>query len=320
MTYAFSILGAGVGSLTAALVERLCEDTPAPSSVALAAYEIEPVLTMYLQDTLHGAKLQCETAQIRSAIEIHKEDFILTSSPEQQADIFSTRKCGHGEFTHVIMNPPYKKINSSSAHRYALRKAGIETSNLYTAFMALAAQQLCDDGEMVAIVPRSFCNGPYFKAFRNYFFSAMTLRHIHVFEKRNSAFKSDEVLQENIILHAIKGQKTCKVMVTMSSGSHFEVDRSSHTCTGENMTQHVVEHSAVIQPNDPDCFVHIIASDFEQGIADHMAHFRTPLADLGLSVSTGPVVDFRLKDDLRFEAKSGDCAAVVCRSFSKPET
>ena len=296
--------GAGVGSLTAALVERLCEDIPTPSSVAFFAYEIEPILTMYLQDTLHGAKLQCEAAQIRSIMEIHKEDFILTSSPASQADIFSAPHHGCGEFTHVIMNPPYKKINSSSAHRHALRKAGIETSNLYTAFMALAAQQLCEGGEMVAIVPRSFCNGPYFKAFRNYFFSAMTLCHIHVFEKRNCAFKNDEVLQENIILHAIKGQKPSKVMITTSSGSHFEVDRSSHTCTGENMTQHAVEHGAVIQPSDPDCFVHIIANDFEQGIADHMAHFRTPLANLGLSVSTGPVVDFRLKDDLRFEATS----------------
>ena len=37
--------------------------------------------------------------------------------------------------------------------------------------------------KMVAIIPRSFCNGPYFKPFREQFFSMMSLRHIHVFEK-----------------------------------------------------------------------------------------------------------------------------------------
>ena len=71
--------------------------------------------------------------------------------------------------------------------------------------MFLAAQMLQHGGEMVVIVPRSFCNGPYFKPFREQFFGMMALRHIHIFEKRNSAFKSDDVSQENIILHAVKG-------------------------------------------------------------------------------------------------------------------
>ena len=63
---------------------------------------------------------------------------------------------------------------------------------------------------MVAIVPRSFCNGPYFKPFREQFFSLMNLRHVHVFEKRDSAFEDDEVLQENIIIHAVKESQARK--------------------------------------------------------------------------------------------------------------
>ena len=62
-------------------------------------------------------------------------------------------------------------------------RRGIETSNLYTGFMFLAARHLRCGGEMVAIVPRSFCNGPYFKPFRERFFSMMHLQHIHVFEQ-----------------------------------------------------------------------------------------------------------------------------------------
>jgi len=35
-----------------------------------------------------------------------------------------------------------------------------ETSNLYTAFLAIAIKLLEPGGELVAITPRSFCNGP----------------------------------------------------------------------------------------------------------------------------------------------------------------
>ncbi len=67
------------------------------------------------------------------------------------------------------------------------------------------------------------------------------------------------------------------------------------------MTQRVVSYAAVVNPNDPDMFVHIAANDLEQDIVDRMASFTTTLVDLGLELSTGPVVDFRLKEDLRAE-------------------
>jgi len=151
--------GAGVGSLTAAFVERIGREHSKPHSVALSAYEIEPVLTTYLRNTLNEATTQCRRAQITASNELHEEDFILSHTSGVQPDIFNQAR-EDGGFTHVLMNPPYKKINSASAHRMALRKAGIETSNLYTAFMFLAAQRLRPGGEMVAIIPRSFCNGP----------------------------------------------------------------------------------------------------------------------------------------------------------------
>ncbi len=307
--------GAGVGSLTAALVERLCEAATKPHSVELVAYEIEPLLVEYLQNTLAESQVQCQSARIESKSTIREDDFIL-SHPANQADIFgSTTPSADNGFTHTIMNPPYKKINSSSDHRLALRKAGIETSNLYTAFMYLSAKRLINGGEMVAIVPRSFCNGPYFKPFREQFFSMMTLRHIHVFEKRNCAFKGDEVLQENIILHAVKGAKPSQIVITTSRGGQFEYDHNTHSCVGEDMTQRSVDYSSVIREDDPDRFVHIATNELEQGIVDRMAHFRTTLSNLEVEVSTGPVVDFRLKDDLRAEPENGSVPLLYAAHF-----
>src|SRR5439155_3433594 len=71
-------------------------------------------------------------------------------------------------FTHAILNPPYKKINSDSIHRALLRTAGLETVNLYTAFLGLAIELMSEGGEIVAIIPRSFCNGLYYKPFREW--------------------------------------------------------------------------------------------------------------------------------------------------------
>src|SRR2546430_11313063 len=62
---------------------------------------------------------------------------------------------------------PYTTLfRSNSTERKLLQRIGVETSNLYTAFLAIATQLLATGGELVAITPRSFCNGPYLKNFR----------------------------------------------------------------------------------------------------------------------------------------------------------
>ena len=291
--------GAGVGSLTAALVERCASGASKPRSISLTCYEIEPLLIDYLSSALKELERWSETAGVVAAGRIRPDDFILSHAVDPQANLFAEGQRAPQRFTHVIMNPPYKKIRSDSAHRTALRRAGLETSNLYTGFMFLAAAQICDGGEMAAIIPRSFCNGPYFKPFRDRFFAMMTLRQIHVFEKRNAAFQGDEVLQENIIVHAVKGAKRSTIKITTSSGGNFEIDPISRKCAAADMTQRIVDYASVISPQNPGRFVHIAADDLAQGVGDRMSHFTAALADLGLDVSTGPVVDFRLRNDLR---------------------
>ena len=181
--------------------------------------------------------------------------------------------------------------------------------------MFLAALRLRPEGEMVAIVPRSFCNGPYFKPFRTQFFSMMGLRHVHLFENRKSAFRGDDVLQENIILHAVKGAPPPKVTITTSPSANFEWGKESGECVGPTMTQRAVDYASVIRPNDPDRFVCLAANEIEQKIADRMAHFTTTLRELGLEVSTGPVVDFRLRSELHVQPKKGTAPLLYSAHF-----
>ena len=281
--------GAGVGALTAAFAERLC-DAGKTSSVDFVAYEIDPVLNAHLERILERVADRCRGNGIRATQSICNQDFVLT--PPDLPDLFRQHEAKR--FTHVIMNPPYRKIAGTSTHRVALRRAGIETSNLYTGFMYLAAQSLEIGGEMVAIVPRSFCNGPYFRPFRERFFAMMALRHIHVFEARDRAFQDDDVLQENIIVHAVRGVPAKHVRITASSDSTFD-----------DLTERLVPHDRLIRPGDPERFVHIAANEIERCIADRLSAFSSTLTELGIQVSTGPVVDFRLRHYLRPHPVSG---------------
>jgi len=296
--------GAGVGSLTAALAERICAERTGPRSVEFVCYEIDAVLSSYLADTLRQVERRCRREQVGVTSRLLEEDFILEHGVARQPGLFDGAGNDSG-FTHAILNPPYRKIKTGSTHREALRSAGLETSNLYTGFMFVAARHLREGGEMVAIIPRSFCNGPYFKPFRRQFFAMMRLRHIHLFDRRDHAFRDDDVLQENIIVHAVKGGPAQDVTITTSSGSALEIDPARSMRAAEDLTQRTIPLSSVIREDDPDRFVHIAADGIEQRIMDRMAHFTATLGDIGVEVSTGPVVDFRLKDDLRAEPEDG---------------
>jgi len=214
---------------------------------------------------------------------IHEEDFIHAAVESLSGTLFSRPL---ERYTHAILNPPYKKINSQSAHRLALRRVGIETVNLYSAFVALAVAEATPGGQIVAIIPRSFCNGPYYRPFRDFILERGAIRHLHLFESRNKAFKDDEVLQENLIIRLERGGQQGPVTVSNSTDDRFS-----------DLTTHEYPFDRIVFPDDPERFIHVPTSPGQNAIELSSA-IRYTLADLGVKVSTGPVVDFRLKAHL----------------------
>ena len=271
--------GAGIGSLTIAASKVL-------ELSQVEAWEVDPVMQSYLQSNLEGLAVPYQ---------IHKEDFIHDSVDRIQ---FETGK----KFTHAILNPPYKKINSSSDHRQALRKVGIETVNLYTAFLALAILQMEDEGEIVVIIPRSFCNGPYYRPFRELMLAKCSIDHIHIFDSRSKAFQDDEVLQENIILKLTRGKPQGQVALSFSDDSTFV-----------GFLKRDVDFSRIVKPNDKELFIHIPTEEeqFSTGLFSH------DLNELRLEVCTGPVVDFRLKQWWSQNPQPGTVPLLYPHHFSK---
>jgi len=195
----------------------------------------------------------------------------------------------------VIMNPPYKKINAKSETRKLLDAFEMEVTNLYAAFVWLAAKLLEPKGELVAITPRSFCNGPYFRRFRLALLRMTALQRIHVFASRKKIFGDDNVLQENVIFYAVRTQHKPKSVIISSSES---VDFS-------NLSIRYVPYEHVVLPQDKDSFIHLLLNDEDDEAIKLIRRFGTSLGDLGLEVSTGRVVDFRAKEYLRHKPGKG---------------
>jgi adenine-specific DNA-methyltransferase len=268
--------GAGQGALTTAFIERAQE----AARITATAFEFDDQILSDLR-----ANLSALRQRANAECELIEGDFI-----EEAANCICL---GKGErYTHAILNPPYKKIGNDSRHRALLRAAGLETVNLYTGFVGLALELLEPGGELVAIIPRSFCNGPYYQPFRRFILRRAAIRHIHLFDARNKAFKDDGVLQENIIIKLVRGAEQGAVTVSTSTDDSFaDYADKRH------------DYARIVFPDDADGFIHIPTGDDEQVL--ERASFGHNLADLGLTVSTGPVVDFRLKEDLRADPETG---------------
>ncbi|NET02091.1 MAG: N-6 DNA methylase [Sphaerospermopsis sp. SIO1G1] len=278
--------GAGVGILTAAFVERLLSNPNQIQSCLLTAYEIESTFVSSLEKCLQECCKSLQQFGIQADYCLHNSNFI-NSIQENNLPLFSHK---HQNFTHAVLNPPYKKINSKSIERKILSQIGIETVNLYSAFVWLTMLQLAENGEIVAITPRSFCNGAYFRPFRQAFLQKMALQKIHLFDSRYLVFAEDSIIQENIIFHAInKNNKDNYMQISINSGT--ELDQVSEI--------RIIPYSQVINKNDPDKFIHITTNSLVDTIRLQMDKFTSTLEELGLEISTGPVVDFRLKSALR---------------------
>jgi adenine-specific DNA-methyltransferase len=283
--------GAGIGSLSGAFLDRFASRDSGLQSIQVAAYEIDAGLRSYLVRTLADHQ-----REITLDCSVFSGDFV-----EEAARLILE---GKPRFSHAILNPPYKKINSASRHRLLLRQVGIETVNLYSAFVALTIKLMQPGGEIVAIIPRSFCNGPYYRPFRELLLAGTAIKRMHLFGARDRAFKDDDVLQENIIIMLERGGKQSSVTISTSTDDLFT-----------DTTTHAYPFDQIVIPGDPEHFIHVPTSP-EHSQLEISPAIRRFLVETGLEVSTGPVVDFRLKEYLRPMPEQGTVPLLYPAHFS----
>jgi hypothetical protein len=128
--------------------------------------------------------------------------------------ILTTGKPQGGEkVSMLITNPPYKKLASTSELSLLLKEYGIHAPNHYAAFIALSVLWLEEEGDLLAILPRSFFNGSYFKKFRQWLGERVSIEHIVAYGSRSN-FGHKNVLQENICLYLKKSSQRDTIRVS----------------------------------------------------------------------------------------------------------
>lgn len=269
--------GSGFGILSIYLVSKLLENKTI-KSISLTLYEIDNIIVKYLESNMKKLKNISKEMGIEFNFEIKNEDFIYSA-------VESIKNKKNKKYNYVITNPPYKKMNNSSTHKIRLKSINIDVSNYYAAFILLSCIMLKKNGEIVAITPRSFCNGTYFYNFRKDLLSNMYFKDIHIFDSRKAVFNTESILQEVIIYHCKKNKikKKQDVNIYYSNNSEFK-----------DLDKQIIKHRDLVYGDD--LIIRLPEQNEGKIIIEKMMSMKYSFNELNIDVSTGPIVDFRELD------------------------
>ena len=281
---------AGAGILCCAAVEALVSRWPTPSAIELVAYEFDGDLTASLRAVLDHLSDWCRGRyQVTVALHIEATDFIMANADALRPYGLFPALSEAGSFDVVIANPPYFKIGKHDPRAAAVSEVVHGQPNIYALFMALGAALLRQRGSFVFITPRSFASGPYFRRFRTVFFDMIQPTGIHVFGSRRDAFRRDAVLQENIIISGVRQDRWHKngTAASLTISSSLGVDDIDESSARE------VSADAVLDLDSVDKVLRLPVCDDDEEVLALVDSWPSSLRDLGLNISTGPVVPFR---------------------------
>ena len=300
--------GAGVGILAAALCQRIAT-LRQQRDIEIVAYELDSKIVPALRKVMKKAEGAMNAAGHTFTAKILNEDFILYGATDfTQPQLFGTA-IERGQFDIVIMNPPYFKIPKTSRYAEAMDSIIHGQPNIYALFMALGGSLLHENGHLVSITPRSFCNGLYFKEFRTWLLKHFSITHLHLFESRNDSFSKDNVLQENIITVARKHhEQTAEVKISTSYGRD----------TKQGLTKRTVHSPMVLSNKCTERIIRVPTSSLDDEIINITDKWKQRFQDYGLGISTGPVVMFRARDYLISEPNGASYAPLISAYNVRP--
>ncbi len=273
--------GAGEGILTASAARRCLK--LGNRCVHAVLFEIDKDILSTLKENMDRLAGIFIKNGGKFSYEILNEDFVL-SRPDKHEHSF-----------HIsIINPPYFKYNSGdSVYSGATADLFKGNPNIYASFMAVVSSCLASGGQMVAIVPRSFTNGLYFKGFRSYLRSRMSLERVHIFRSRNRLFKNMGVLQENIICKFVK------------RGQQATIEIWSSTCSEDLAQSEVVRYpqKLIVDRSNGHNIIRIPESASDGHILNLVEDWPGSFEGNNYYISTGPVVEFRTREFITAKAR-----------------
>jgi len=283
--------GAGVGSLGVSLVERVVRLAPG-RPIHLTAVEVAPDVVVALNEVRDMTVQWASELGTELTFEVVQGDFLEWAS--NQLGLFADRPL----YDLAIMNPPFKKISARGRSRRITEQAACEVTNLYAAFLALGIRLLRNGGRLSAITPRSFTNGPYFRTFRSFLNQHANFETVDLFESRSSLFADSSVLQENVVFSMVSRAERPRRLRLLFHGRDGSVEERE------------ADYSSFFPSDDPELFIYLRNGGEDHETAKRVNTLPCQLEDLGISVSTGRVVAFRSKEDLRDTPGDSTCPLI----------
>lgn len=274
--------GCGLCILSCAIVQAQVDSNHNLENIKLVAYETDKGILPLANVVLEYLKNWVTNKGIEFNFHINTENFV-------EVNYKALYKPG-ANFDIIITNPPYFKLSKEDPLVSFCNILVSGQPNIYALFLGIASALLKEHGELISITPRSFSSGKYFQAFRNYFFSKLSLDFVHLFDSRRDTFNKDKVLQEVVIMR-------CKKETKMQEG---KVIISSSAGTYDLSTAPFKIHSSkeILDYKSDQKVLHIPINLSEEKILNLVLTWQNKLADLNINISTGPVVSFRAKQFL----------------------
>jgi len=270
--------GAGGAILGATVMARyLLQNNQRPAFIS--AHEIQPSL----QNVLRDVYTRLSNLAVRTQTPF---DYSIQGDFTSLAD--KTLSSLHGDYSNVIINPPYQKLpRKHPVNDIIEKKLNFRLPNYYSLFILLSLHCLQPGGSLTALVPRSFFNGMYHRPFRKYLKTIASIDVITRYRSRSNLFKLENVLMENVIVKLTKGKQKENIKI--------------FTCKCPNSKPDVsMQLSAkLLLENQNDIFV--LPADHEE-LNAFMRVQRHPLSlsALNITFSTGKVVAYRHRDDITY--------------------
>jgi len=305
----------GSGVLVCAIIERLTEENQ-PESLFIEAYETDKELCEASRQILTVASEKAAKAGLKLQWQVHQDDFVLACLPEAQPPLFVTNQASRTVFDAIISNPPYFKLNSNDKRVKVVSGKINGHTNIYTLFMALSARILAPQGKACFIVPRSFCSGVYFSEFRRDLLRDVTPLAVHLFQSRDNLFRSDEILQENVIFTFVKSPKL-KVQQYWAGIVNISTASDESDVEGTTISRPVSFRHFLGQRQEQ-FFFRLPTGILDEQVLDTVDQWRGSLETCGLQVSTGRVVPFRATRILRDRIQGEGTVPLLWMQHIKP--
>lgn len=287
----------GGGAFLAPVVRRMVEAAGRCSpavllkniAVRLHGYEIDPFSAWLSQIALDAFLLPISRKAKRPAPELITAcDALEQPVPTDGYDL-------------VVGNPPYGRVKLNEERRERFKRSLYGHANLYGLFTDLALQHARPNGIVAYVTPTSFLAGSYFKNLRSLLAAETTPTSIDFVTERKGVFEG--VLQETLLACYRKNGK--RKSATVHSLTPVATDKLQI----ENIGKFAI-------PADSSTPWIIPRSRLQAARMTHVHTMTHRLRDYGYTVSTGPLVWNRHKNQLRATPGKGNLPLIWAEAIT----